>query len=33
MIETITELDALRARVDSLAQQFPLYPNLTEATL
>jgi glycine hydroxymethyltransferase len=27
------ELDALRDRVDSLAQRFPLYPNLTEATL
>ena len=27
------ELDALRDRVDVLAQRFPLYPNLTEATL
>ena len=27
------ELDALRERVDILAQRFPLYPNLTEATL
>ena len=26
-------LDALRDRVDILAQRFPLYPNLTEATL
>jgi len=26
-------LDALRSRVDVLAQRFPLYPNLTEATL
>lgn len=28
-----TDLDDLRARVDVLAQRFPLYPNLTEAAL